>query len=67
MFSNTVNMLSVQEWQLSEMANCLCSLGLGMFLLSLSTCGGDDPLETSTGSSSAHWKNLQISFRLQVK
>ena len=37
MFSNTANMLSVQEWQQSETANCLCSLGLGMYLLSLST------------------------------
>ena len=41
-----------------------CSLVLRMYLLSMSTCGGDDPSETSTGSWSAHWKNLHTFFFL---
>ena len=43
-----------------DVSNCLCSLGLGIYLLGMSTCGGDEPSETSTGSWSAHWKNLHI-------
>lgn len=36
MFSNTANKLSVKECQFSEMANCLCNLGLRMYLVSIS-------------------------------
>ena len=65
MFSNTANMLSVQECQFSELANCLCSLGLGMHSIvssyevtsSLGQYTGDCVSETSKGNSSAHWKN----------